>query len=261
MDISDQDLQSLRTAKELLENSGVAVKLTSAVGYPISRAMAFLPEKWSEAVDRATRDALTRALRFAVMTLDEKNRHSPHTYLHRVAVAATGAMSGLAGLPALLVELPVSTTIMLRSIADIARSEGEDIHSLDCRMACLEVLALGRPSASDDAAETGYFAIRAALARSVSEAAQFIAERGLLEEGSPVIVRLIAAIASRFHVAVSEKVLAQAIPLIGAMGGALINTIFIDHFQDMARGHFTVRRLERIYGAEQVRHAFCGLKT
>ncbi|UTW12556.1 hypothetical protein [Marinobacterium rhizophilum] len=34
--------------------------------------------------------------------------------------------------------------------------------------------------------------------------------------------------------------------------GALINSLFNGHFQDIARGHFTVRRLERVYGPEQV---------
>jgi hypothetical protein len=37
------------------------------------------------------------------------------------------------------------------------------------------------------------------------------------------------------------------------------NLLFIDHFQDVARGHFIVRRLERAYGAETVRAADLGL--
>ena len=49
---------------------------------------------------------------------------------------------------------------------------------------------------------------------------------------------------------------AQAVPVIGAAGGALINTLFMDHFQDMAHGHFTVRRLERKYGEEVVKLAY-----
>ena len=49
---------------------------------------------------------------------------------------------------------------------------------------------------------------------------------------------------------------AQAIPILGAAGGALINTLFIGHYQDMARGHFIVRRLEKIHGAEPVRLAY-----
>jgi hypothetical protein len=37
-------------------------------------------------------------------------------------------------------------------------------------------------------------------------------------------------------------------PVIGALGGAAVNYAFIEHFQDVAWGHFTVRRLERVYG-------------
>jgi hypothetical protein len=32
--------------------------------------------------------------------------------------------------------------------------------------------------------------------------------------------------------------------------------VFIDHFQQMAHGHFTVRRLERKYGASAVERAY-----
>ena len=63
-------------------------------------------------------------------------------------------------------------------------------------------------------------------------------------------------IASRFGIVVSEKAAAQAIPIVGALSGALINTLFIEHFQNMARGHFMVRRLEKIHGEEPVRLAY-----
>jgi EcsC protein family len=42
----------------------------------------------------------------------------------------------------------------------------------------------------------------------------------------------------------------RAAPLIGALGGAAVNYAFIDHFQEIARAHFTVRRLELRYPAE-----------
>jgi hypothetical protein len=170
--------------------------------------------------------------------------------------ATSGAVGGAFGLPALTVELPVSTIIMLRSIADIARSEGEKIKTLEAKLACLEVFALGGKSPGDDSTETGYFVMRAAFAREVSEAAKYIAKKGVAEKGAPAIARFINTIASRFGVNVSEKIAAQAVPLIGAAGGALINTIFIDHFQDMARGHFIVRRLERVYGTDEVKRQY-----
>ena len=55
---------------------------------------------------------------------------------------------------------------------------------------------------------------------------------------------------------VSQKVTAQAVPILGAFGGAAVNTAFMNHFQATARAHFTVRRLERIYGAAAVRAAY-----
>ena len=168
-------------------------------------------------------------------------------------MAATGAGGGAFGLAGLPVELPLSTTIMLRSIADIARSEGESLAAPEGKLACLEVFALGGRRPNDDATESAYFAVRGVLAKAVSEAAQFITEKGLVEEGAPALIRLVAQVASRFGAAVSEKVAAEAVPVIGAAGGAAINLLFIDHFQDMARGHFIVRRLERAYGAELVR--------
>ncbi|MHC4816392.1 MAG: EcsC family protein, partial [Planctomycetota bacterium] len=74
--------------------------------------------------------------------------------------------------------------------------------------------------------------------------------------GAPVIVRLLAQIAARFNTVVGEKIIAQGVPVVGALGGAAINVLFIDHFQDMARGHFIVRRLERGYGEEEIRKRY-----
>jgi hypothetical protein len=64
-----------------------------------------------------------------------------------------------------------------------------------------------------------------------------------------------------FGVVVTQKLAAQAVPVIGALGGAAVNYAFIDHFQEVARAHFVVRRLERRYGKDAVRTAyerFCG---
>jgi hypothetical protein len=72
-----------------------------------------------------------------------------------------------------------------------------------------------------------------------------VTDRGILAEGRPVLVKLIAQIASRFGVVVTQKLAAQAVPIIGALAVAAVNYAFIDHFQEIARAHFTVRRLER----------------
>jgi hypothetical protein len=253
MGISAEDLEDLYYAKSLLEYPSLAARITSFLGTPVEKAFRVLPARWSDIVSQVTQSVIGGALQMAVATLSDRGPRRSWDAAHRILVTITGAAGGAFGLPALVIELPISTTIMLRSIADIARSEGERIRLPEGMLACLEVFALGGRAKSDDAAEVGYFAIRAALARTVSEAAQYLAERGVAEEGAPVIVRFITQVASRFGVVVSDKVAAQAVPILGAAGGAIINLLFIDHFQGMARGHFIVRRLERIYGAEVVR--------
>ena len=161
------------------------------------------------------------------------------------------------GIAAIGIELPISTTLILRSIADIAAAEGEDPRHIDTRLACITVFALGSTrDTRDNAAESGYFAARSALATAVTEAANHLAQKGMTKSGAPALVRLIALIAARFGIVVSQKAAAQMVPVIGAAGGAIINTIFIGHYQDMARGHFIVRRLEKIHGAEPVRKAY-----
>ena len=253
VNLSYEDQEALRYAKGLLENPGLAAKITGLIGMPIEMALQRLPEKWAQVVNTATKRSLETALQAALLTIDDKSQSNSWEFLHKLAVAATGAGGGALGLLGLPVELPVSTTIMLRSIADIARSEGERLRTPEAKLACLEVFALGGPSKSDDASESAYFLMRGALAKSVSDAARHIAQSGLVEQGAPAIVRFITQLATRFGVNVSEKVAAQAVPIIGAAGGLVINVLFIDHFQEMARGHFIVRRLERTYDPQLVR--------
>jgi hypothetical protein len=254
--LSPDHLEELRRAKALLERPGLAARVTGLIGMPVEKAMDLLPARWSEAVAVATRESLGAALRLAVTTLDDRPQGRSFNLAHKVAVAATGAGGGAFGLAGLPIELPISTTVMLRSIADIARSEGEALGASDAQLACLEVFALGGRSSADDATESSYFVVRAALARAVSDAARYVAERGIAEETAPIIVRLLAQIASRFGLVVSQKVAAQAVPLVGAAAGSAINVLFMDHFQQLARGHFIVRRLERVYSAEAVQAAY-----
>jgi hypothetical protein len=256
MIISAEDLDELRYAKALLENPSLAAKVANALGTPIEKGLQWLPASWSETVNYSTRAAIDKALQLAVISLDNRAVRPPSNFLHKIIVAGTGAGGGAFGLAGLPVELPISTLVMLRSIADVARSQGEFIKSPESQLACIEVFALGGHSKADNATEAGYFAVRMALQRAISDAAQYIAERGLVQRGAPAIVRLITQVASRFGIVVSEKVAAQAVPVIGAASGAVVNVLFTDHYQDIARGHFTVRRLERKYSPDEVREAF-----
>jgi len=260
MALSTDDLADLRYARSLLENVSLAGRMANAVGTPIEKVFSVLPLGAADAIGAATNKALQAGLRFAISTLRDRHR-SAVEWIHKSMVVATGAAGGAFGLPALAIELPLSTVVMLRSIADVARSEGEQIKTPEASLECLEVFALGGPQRSDDAAESGYFAVRAALAKALAEAAEYIAERGLAREGAPAVVRFITQVAVRFGIPVSEKVMAQSVPVVGAAGGAVLNLLFIDHFQDLARGHFIVRRLERTHGPETVKAAYLELSS
>ena len=240
MVLTDIHKQELRSAMLLLENPGIAAKIVNFVGMPLEKGFELLPKNWNRKVREATQKALLKAADAAIFTLKKEPGKTPAKGLHKLSVAVTGGIGGFFGLPALILELPVSTTIMLRSIADIAQSEGESIKIYESKLACLEVFAMGGKNKLDDSSESGYYIVRAALAKSITEAAQFVATKSLSEESAPALIRFIVNIANRFSIQVSEKVAAQAIPVIGAAGGAIINTLFINHFQDMAKGHFVV---------------------
>ena len=262
MTLHAADSLALADAVRALERPSVGARIAHVVGSPIERLIGMLPERASSVIAAAARKAIHGALYLSLRTLATNgplSRGAPppaSNGWHKAASAASGALGGAFGLAALGVELPVSTTIMMRSIADVARSEGADLADRQVQLECVMVLGLGGSNTNDDAAEVGYFAVREAMTRAVSNAASHLARHGLAKEGAPALVRLITLIAERYSVNVTEKAAAQLVPLIGAVGGATINTIFIDHFQSVARGHFVVRRLERQYGVAAVREKY-----
>ncbi len=163
--------------------------------------------------------------------------------------------------------MTLTTKFILRSIMDVARSQGEDIYSLEGQMQCLEVFALGGQSKDDDGTDTSYYMARAALSTSLkrataagARAAIKSAAKGASVMGSNAVSKFITQVTARFSVLITEKFMAQAIPIVGAVGGGSINFIFVNHFQKMATAHFTLRRLERKYGKDLVRETYENIK-
>lgn len=250
-----EHLEQLKAAKHALENVSIATRISDVIGTPIEKAIDRLPAAWQEKIVGISREALETAAGIAIWTIDSENLLPSQDLVHKVAASASGAAGGAFGLPALAIELPVSTTIMIRSVADIARSEGEDIRAPETKLQCVEVFALGGRTEGDDAAESGYYIVRTALARTVSEATNFLVKGGT-DIAAPALIRFMTQVAARFQIQVTQKAAAQAVPIIGAAGGALINNLFISHFQNTARAHFSVRRLERHYSPEIVKAAY-----
>jgi len=254
--LSQGEWQDLARAKSLLESPGLAMRLANYVGSPLEKGFALLPKNWNSVIDKAARGALFKALGLAVATLGSGNPGGSREFLHKVLAGTSGGIGGAFGLAALPVELPISTGIMLRSIAEVARSEGHDLSNIETKLACLEVFALGGHEASAEAAQSAYWATRAALSQTLTEAASYLARKGLARETAPAIARFIGQIAGRFGAIVSEEAAAKALPVLGAAGGGIINVMFITHFQNMARGHFMIKRLEAAHGPERIRAAY-----
>ncbi len=250
------DSLALRDACTRLEHPSLAARLTALLGMPIEASINLLPSTWRDSVSGAAENAIHRALKVAITSLPKTGGSPPRDDLHKVIGMGSGAVGGFFGLPGTLVELPFITTVMLRSIADIARSEGEDLSDFESQLACVQVFALGGRPVSDDAAETGYYGLRMALAFHFSTISQRLITQGIMDPTLPATVHIVRGIAARFGIAVSDKVALQLVPLVGAASGAVINAIFMQHFQDMARGHFVVRRLEREYGDTLVRQSY-----
>ena len=254
--LSEAEMRDLARAKRLLERPGLAMRLANFLGSPLEKGFALLPKNWHKAVNKAAHAALLKALGMAIATLGARHQRGSREWFHKVLAGTSGGIGGVFGLAALPVELPISTAIMLRSIADVARSEGHDLSNIETKLACVEVFALGAREESGAAAQGVYWATRAGMSQALAEAASHLARKGVARETAPAIAQFISQIAARFSAVVSEEVAAKAVPILGAAGGGIINVMFITHFQNMARGHFIVKRLEAAHGQERIRAAY-----
>jgi len=235
------DVAALEEAWRRLERPSFAARASHLLGTPLEAGFRRLAPGVRSRLERATDAALERALETAIATLTPVPSSAAR---HRAMTIGLGAAGGFFGPVGLVLELPVTTVLLLRTIADTARREGETLDDLDARLACLEVFALGSPSPADDAAETGFFELRAAMAVQLARGGWPASGLSTL----PGAAELLRVLAGRFGVVVGQKAAARAVPFVGAATGASLNALFFEHFLDVARGHFVRRRLERRWG-------------
>jgi hypothetical protein len=202
------------------------------------------------AVQKTLQKAILQCLKVAIES-QEDEVFEPSAWLPKTLAGLTGGIGGLFGAFSLPVELPLTMTLMMRAIADIARHQGEDLTRLEPRLACLQTFALGNRK-NDAGVAIGYYAARATLTRLTGDLMAGLMERTVMDASAPVMTRMVAEIGSRFGLVWSERFAAGAVPVLGAVGGATLNMLFMDHFERVAEGHFIVRRLERQHGREVV---------
>lgn len=268
--ISREDLETIKKCKASMEHIGWGIKGVNIIGNSLETGARFIPEKALNILQKSTEKILLGLLKANLLTISKnKQLKEPSSITYKAIVIGSGTVGGFfgsttgIGTAIFASEMTITTKYILRSIMDIARSQGEDIYSLEGQMQCMEVFALGGKSKDDDGMDTSYYVARAALSSTLKnltsaslQAAIKTAANSSVVFGSSAMNKFITQIAARFSVLISEKFMAQAVPIAGALGGGSMNFIFINHFQKMATSHFTLRRLERKYGENAVRKAY-----
>ena len=268
--LSPDERRFLNEAARFLEHPSFLTRLASLVGKPAEAMLAILPDAAEKLIAEATQRAMLRGIEWVCQTIPGRSPASKPArplasflskHAHTAVTALSGAGGGFFGLTGLPVEMPVTTLVMLRSIASIAAELGADLNDPRTRLECLAVLSLGSPA--DKEMQSTYLTTRLSTSMAVRQAANFLAKttgeelsEAIAKGTAPILVRLIEAVGTRFQVVVTEKVAAQAVPVLGAAMGALVNASFTDYFNRIARYHFGIVALERRHGQALVDAAY-----
>ena len=262
---TERDNQDLERVVKILEFPIFTAKAAKYIGKPFELALMALPDPVLNKVGDYTQACLKTALQVVLFTVNKEKRFKKaNNLLHKGMVVATGAAGGFFGGVTMAAELPISTGIMMRSIADVAREEGEDLTAVEPRLACISVLGMDTSSKAkktEGINTSKYFIIRNAMAAEVTKATEYLVANVITDESVPIVVKLLNNVTERFGIILTEKMAADLVPVVGAVSAASINYLFIDNFQRIARGHFIVRRLERKYGPERIKMGYEAILT
>ncbi len=278
--LNDEELRFVREAAIFLENPGFALRAMNMIGKPLEALQKNLPESVQQTLGDWVQKSLRAALATAMKTVDKDQKipvdwnsalqsSKKVGWMHTAGVALTGAVGGMFGLAAIPIELPLSTTMMLRGISGIASQWGMDLKDPTIQLQCLYVFTLGSPKGKEqEELDSAYLTSRLAFEQMMRSASSYMAKKTAgevlkaLDSGAaPALVKLIARIAKSFELTITEKLLAESVPVLGAIGGATINALFNDYFADAARFHFGLLYLEKKYGAEKVQFEFNRLRS
>ena len=164
--------RALHRAYYQLENQNFAARLAEYAGQPVDRLLRIMPKPASQGLHRAIEIAVLRCLNLAVRSIDQNAKGPPARRLSSLAAGLSGAVGGFFGAAALPIELPVTTALMLRAIADTAR------HCRRISRGSTRALPASRCSRSGTGGrngdgkrlDVGYYATRALLAKLAGDA-------------------------------------------------------------------------------------------
>ena len=216
----DRELSAL--AKRHKAAGGVGLQVLNFVGGQAENLLERLPDNVKNRLETATERALQIAMRAASQSRgvvpDQKG------WLNTAMTTAMGALGGAGGLPTALAELPVTTTVLLRTIQGIAAEHGYDPSDPEIQKECLLVFGSAGPLEADDGADMAFLSARVTLT-------------GATVHG------IMARVAPRLATVLGQKLAAQTVPVLGAAAGAATNYAYTSYYQEMAQVHFGLRRL------------------
>lgn len=221
-DVIDLEVELDALAQRHRAAGGVGIQVLNLIGGKAEVLLDRLPRPVRDRLDDATEKALAAAM---------KTAHDSRTmvgdqpmWLNTAVATAMGAAGGFGGLPSALIELPVTTTVLLRAIQGVAVEHGFDPASESVQFDCIRVFSASGPLAEDDGADLAFFTTRVAL-------------QGKAIQG------MIAQVAPRLATVLGQKLAAQTVPVLGAVAGAATNYAFTSYYQQIAHVHFGLRKL------------------
>jgi hypothetical protein len=219
--------------------NGPLMALMNRIGGGVEAQMKALPAPVREQIGQVTESALLVAFGLAAQgaRAPDIGPQGP-----MIAVMATGAAGGFGGLPTAIAELPVTVTVILHAIRAAAVEAGYDPDDPAIRAECLQVFGAGSPLQGDDGVNTGLVSARLAVSGST-------------------VAQIVAAVAPRLATALGQKVIAQAVPVIGAVTGAALNAAYLRYYREIARIRFALLRLGQAHGTDAVLEEFKALSV
>ena len=219
---ADVDRELIRLVMRYNNAGGLVIELLNALGQQADGLLGQLPVKARDGLEAATEAALIQAMKAADKSRSIRGTESG--WLQTTFATALGAAGGAGGVGTALAELPVTTTVFLRAIQDVAETYEFDATAENVKFDCVQVFAAGGPLSEDDSADLAFLSSRMALSSGGTQ-------------------KLIAWVTPRLAVVLGQKLAAQMVPVIGATTGALTNYAYMNYYREMAHVHFGLRRL------------------
>ncbi|WP_370301020.1 EcsC family protein [Pseudooceanicola sp.] len=201
---------------------GISVKLLASLGGRAEELLERLPGPVRAGLDAATARALKLAMQAARQSRRVVRDRKP--WVNTATTTMMGAAGEFAGLPGALVELPATTTMLLRAIQGVAAEHGFDPNEPSVEFDCIRVFGTAGPLDRDDGADLSFLSLRLTLTGGAAH-------------------KLIAVVAPRLAAVLGQKLAAQTVPVLGAFTGAGVNYLYTRYYQEIAHVHFGLRRL------------------